>query len=510
MRNRILSSALCILFFSALEQSGAFFYRITLSRSLGAEGLGQYQIALSFLFLVFSCCSGIPFSVGTKVSAHLATGDQSAVGETVSSGILLTLGISLMASLLFFACLPILRQTDARETCDLLLLLLPSAFAMSLSTVFRGYLWGKQAFFTRGAIEVLDQAERIVLAAFLLRGLTPSAACKTACIVFSAACWGTAALSFFCFLRLGGRFAKPRRIKKILRSSMTFSVLNVATDLFRSLIAALFPALLVRYAKFTRPEAVAQYGILCGMTEPVLSLPLLISGAFGSVLIPQISAAKQTGNRDELRRCVKKALAISFWTGALGCACFLAFGTQFGILLYDNLQAGIYLRYACWLTLPLSLGALTTDLLGTLQPDMKTLKNYLLGMLLLPVVFVIAIPHFGPYALILASLVCVCTVTFLNYRVLICDTQPQFEALSSLGNLLLLALFSAMVGSLCSDALSHFGLPLGFFCGLSLTVFVFLGGSVLLDLFDLRRSFAAYLRRRQNRRPEKSTGTANL
>ena len=90
--------------FSTIEKSLSFFYRIVLSRIIGAEGLGIYQICLS-VFAVFltAASSGIPITVSRLIAKGSASGDLKSKNAAVTAGVVGTLIFTIpMAVILFF------------------------------------------------------------------------------------------------------------------------------------------------------------------------------------------------------------------------------------------------------------------------------------------------------------------------------------------------------------------------------------------------------------------------
>ena len=70
-------TAAVVTVFSALEHTLGFLYRIILSRLLGPEGLGIYQVALT-VFAVFLTItsSGLPITLSRVISKHRAQGSR--------------------------------------------------------------------------------------------------------------------------------------------------------------------------------------------------------------------------------------------------------------------------------------------------------------------------------------------------------------------------------------------------------------------------------------------------
>ena len=81
--------------FSVAEKFFGFLYRIILSRTLGSEGMGLYQLALSvFAVLVTATSSGIPLTVSRLITKHRTRGDKKAEHSTVTAAIVAVLVFS--------------------------------------------------------------------------------------------------------------------------------------------------------------------------------------------------------------------------------------------------------------------------------------------------------------------------------------------------------------------------------------------------------------------------------
>lgn len=81
-----------VTFFSTVEKTLSFIYRIVLSRTIGAEGLGIYQIALSvFSVLLTAASSGVPVTVSRLITKQNALGNTAGKSAVVTAGIVSTL-----------------------------------------------------------------------------------------------------------------------------------------------------------------------------------------------------------------------------------------------------------------------------------------------------------------------------------------------------------------------------------------------------------------------------------
>ena len=103
MKNNIYRSAAQVTAFSTVEKALSFVYRIILTRIIGAEGIGIYQICLT-VFSVFLtvASSGVPVTVSRLMAKSNAKNDINGKHAAVTAGVLCTLLITVPVALVLF------------------------------------------------------------------------------------------------------------------------------------------------------------------------------------------------------------------------------------------------------------------------------------------------------------------------------------------------------------------------------------------------------------------------
>ena len=102
MKNLYRTAAL-VTFFSACEHCLGFLYRIVLSRVLGSEGLGIYQVALTvFAVFITATSSGLPITLSRIIAKHRTRGNPDGEHAATTAAILIALLFSVPATLLLF------------------------------------------------------------------------------------------------------------------------------------------------------------------------------------------------------------------------------------------------------------------------------------------------------------------------------------------------------------------------------------------------------------------------
>ena len=127
--------------FSVATRLLSFLFKIWMSRSLGAETVGIYQIALSVILLLFSLTAGAPTVLSRKVAECAGRGDTARQNALTTASLLLGGGIAVALCVVFYACSRFLGGIFADERCiPIFLIMLPALVTSSLYAPLRSWL----------------------------------------------------------------------------------------------------------------------------------------------------------------------------------------------------------------------------------------------------------------------------------------------------------------------------------------------------------------------------------
>ena len=93
--------------------------------------------------------------------------------------------------------------------------------------------------------------------------------------------------------------------------------------------------------------AMEEFGVLSGMTMPMLMLPSAFLSPLITVLSPRFSAGNALDDRGMIRRKAAKALHVVGLIGFPSMALMLVAGRQLGMLLYQNEKACLLYTSRC-------------------------------------------------------------------------------------------------------------------------------------------------------------------
>ena len=128
----------------------------------------------------------------------------------------------------------------------------------------------------------------------------------------------------------------------LLKLAVPLSLNRVIINFLMSVESIYIPNRLMLYG-YDHATALSVYGILTGMSLPLILFPSAITGSICVLLLPAVSEADATGNRRAVVKAVHKSIKYGFLLGILFTTVFFLFGRFLGNLLYQNDTAGNFI-----------------------------------------------------------------------------------------------------------------------------------------------------------------------
>ena len=429
----------------------SFIFKIFISRELGAEVMGLYQICFS-VFSLFAAVavSGIPVTISRITAETQALGDIKGQRAATTTALLISLMISMAVTTVFysFPALASLFFTDERCT-RLFLIILPTILTSSIYAVIRSHFWGKQNFFVYSMAEAADEIIKVAactLFIFLMHNVISTeyslayAMLVSDCIV--------AALLIVVFFKSGGRLAYPTMGRQVVKSAAPLTITRLCGSMMGMFVSLALPAVLVGAYGLTSAEATAEYGRASGMVMPLLLAPSSVVGSLSVVMIPEI-AARNAGGGNNLTSAIDRS---TNFTCAVACAAFIAFaacGREIGSLLYADEKVGEQLSFAAFIVLPLSLNAITSTSLNSLGKENRTFISSVIGYVFLAAGILILPRYMGIYGYYTSFFVFHCVTLLCNYLQLnrVLPRKKSYSGAALIAISCAIALFTGVISS---------------------------------------------------------------
>jgi O-antigen/teichoic acid export membrane protein len=340
---------------SLLMRTVSVSYNAWMSNRVGAEAMGLLSLIMSVnVFAVTFATSGINLGCTRLVSEAIGHKNVGAVRGAVCRCVIYSLifgsaACSLILSLSHFLAFKVIA--DARALVPLRLLAV-SLVPLSMSSALSGYFTAVRHASKNAVSQIFEQGVRVLACSMGLSFLAP-AGVEYACIAIvaggSLAELCSFALTFILYIFDSRRNFQSRNGDKrgmtgqLLKISLPVAVSAYARSGLVSLEHLLIPIGLEK-SGLTRSAALSSYGILNSMVLPIVLYPAAITSAFASLLVPEMAENRASGNEKRIGEIAGRVIWITL-AFSLGCAAVLCtLSNEFGRVIYNNDEAGKFIR----------------------------------------------------------------------------------------------------------------------------------------------------------------------
>ncbi|SHE46927.1 stage V sporulation protein B [Seinonella peptonophila] len=338
-----------------------FVYRVALSRMIGDEGVGLFQMTYPILLLmVVITTAGLPVAISKLVSEAIVERNHKRIGSILTVSIFILLAMSFLITSLILLFAPLIANTLLTDQRALycLLAMVPMIPIIAISSVFRGYFQGKQQMNPYAISQILEQCIRIgsvLLIAYILMpfGVQYAAAGammgmvigEVAGMIFISNCYRIDPTSPK--LNLSLRNLRSIHPIKTLKDILHIALPVTASRLVGTLSYAIEPIVVAQslaLAGVTAATSTAFYGQLEGMAVPLVFFPSFITYALSVSLVPAISEAAAQKNQRLIEHRLNQSIRLSLIIG-LPCALFIyLLAEPLALFLFNQIEVARYIQ----------------------------------------------------------------------------------------------------------------------------------------------------------------------
>ena len=333
-----------------------FFYRIFLSRTIGAEGLGLYQMIFPLHGIAFALCAGPIQTSLSRLTA--ASPEKGRAFLRVSLALSLSIALPLTSLIYTFADFLAARVLLAPECAPLLPALALSIPFCAIHACCCGYYYGLKKTAVPAFSQVVEQCIRIFSVLLIVHVCHTNRIPITVLLAVWGLLIGEAASAVFCLLVYGCSKSVAilpnanTPITPLLLPLLTMALPLMANRLtlsFLQSLEAIFVPNQLLLSGLSRVESVSIYGVLTGMALPFILFPSAITNSLAVVLLPAVSEAQAQNQPDKIEHTISMALRYSLYMGILCVGLFTRFGPALGETFYHNADAGRFIQILSWL-----------------------------------------------------------------------------------------------------------------------------------------------------------------
>ena len=422
LKNNFFMGTLILLTGGFLSKLLGFVLRIIITRQIGTEGIGLYSlITPTFGLFITIATFSYPASI-SKVINVKGKSSKSTVFSIIPISLLLNL-ITLLIIFLIAKPLAVYFLKDSRLYIPLLSIGFTLPF-IGLSSIIKGYYWGKQRMGVYILSNIVEQIVRITILIFLIPILIEKSLVLTISVIILVNMISETSSIIVMLLglpkgiTLSKEDIKPK--KEYIRDIMNISVPSTSSKIVGSLAHFLEPIVLINILNFvgySNDFIVREYGIINGYALALLLIPQFFTMSISTSLIPELAKNYSVKNITQCKKRIYQITGLSLAIGAFSTGIIFAIPEYLLNLIYKTTLGSNYIKVLAPFFL---LYFINTPLANALQAlDMSkeemniTLITSITKLVLLTLLSLLKI---GMYSLILSIIVTLIISTFMHIK----------------------------------------------------------------------------------------------
>ncbi|CCU80291.1 Stage V sporulation protein B [Halanaerobium saccharolyticum subsp. saccharolyticum DSM 6643] len=411
-----------------------FGYRVILTRIIGAEGMGLYQMAYPiYTILLVVSRSGIPVALAKLIADKIAADKKKEAYKIFKVARKMSFVVGLIISIIMaLSAKPLisLLSLDPRSYYAVLAIS-PAIFVVSIMASYRGFFQGLQDMVPTAKSQILEQFIRMITMIGLVVFLVPYglefAAAGASFGAVSGAFGGLVVLliiyskrkeKIFSFLDEGHdsiELSSKNVIKRIVSLGVPITLGALVMPLM-SLVDLVFVPNRLQVAGYMVREATALYGMFAAVAMPLVNFPTIITVSLSASLVPAIAEAYTLGKEKLINYRTQTALRLTVLISLPASAGLFLLAEPLTEIIFSEPGAAVPLRFVSWGVFFIALQQTSTGILNGIGKTSIPARNLLIGAVFNAFINyrLTALPAFGIRGAALGTSIGFAVAAFLN------------------------------------------------------------------------------------------------
>lgn len=421
MKNNFIKSTIILIIGGFISKILSLIIKIILTRTISTKGIGIYSLILPTFNLFITLCSlGLPIAISKQISEQ-----RKKAKEIILPIIPLTLLFDVFLIIILFILSPLLSNFLLKNKMTyypLIAIGLTLPF-ISISSILKGYFFGKEKMFPTTFSNITEQLIRLILTLTLIKYLMKYSLsiAITGVVLINILSEGISIITLLLFIPKHEKisFSDFKLDQSQIKDLLDISLPTTGSRLIGSITYFLEPILLtyaLTNSGYSINDITIEYGIINGYVYPLLLLPSFFTMAVSSALLPVVSNAYSKRNYSYTRYKIKQALVISLIIGIPCTLLFMSMPKYFLNTIYNTNEGLTYIKIiAPFFLLHYIQGPLTASMQA-----MNKAKEAMLGTLYGSIIrcillLTLSFLHIGLWGLLIATITNIIFITIHHF-----------------------------------------------------------------------------------------------
>lgn len=414
--NKFIKSTIILIVGGFITKILGMVIKIALTRSIGTEGISLYMLVLPTFNLFITLCNlGVPIAITKLVSEKKKSSKKIIIPTTY-----LILIYNLLLIIIIIIISPYLssKLLHNSNTYYPLIAIGSTLPFIALSSIIKGYFFGKENVFPCSLSNIIEQLTRLILTVFVVSYMTKFGIVKavTTVVLINIISEGISILVLTLFLPKEKIYKEDlKKDNSLLKEIFGISIPTTTSRLIGSITYFLEPIILttiLKYTGYSSDYITLEYGVINGYVYPLLLLPSFFTLAISSAILPVISNSYSNNNKVYAMKKLKQAIVFSLLVGIPCTILFIIVPDKLLGLIYNTSLGINYIKITAPFFLLHYIQAPLTSALTGIGLSKEAMKGTLYGGIT-KILFLIILSFLkiGLWSLIISSILNIVVVT---------------------------------------------------------------------------------------------------
>ena len=421
MKNKFIKSTIILIIGGLITKILGMVIKIALTRVIKTEGIGIYSLILPTFNLFITLCSlGLPVAISKLVSENKIS-NKKIVLPTIP--IMLLFNLLLIVTLLLIS--PLLSTYLLKNNITyfpLIAIGLTLPF-ICISSILKGYFFGKEQMFPVTLSNIIEQLVRLLLTLTIipkLMNISLSIAI-TGVVLINIISEFSSILLLLLFMPKNSNITTNdfKYNKHIFKDLLDISIPTTGSRLIGSITYFLEPIILtyvLTKVGYKNSFITIEYGIINGYVYPLLLLPSFFTLAISNALLPVVSNSHSNNNDKYTKYKIKQAIVLSLIIGIPCTLLFMTIPEYFLKLIYNTNEGINYIKVIAPIFILFYIqGPLTTSMQAMNMANTAMIGTLIGSIIKLTLLFTLSYLKIGIWGLLISSLSNIIFITIHHY-----------------------------------------------------------------------------------------------
>ena len=420
MKNKFIKSTLILIIGALFTKLLGFIIKIIFTRLVSQNEINLYSIIMpTYSLLITLAGLGLPLAISNLIAENKVQSKK-----ILFSIIPASLIINIFLITIIFIVAPIISN-NLLHNKDAYFPIISIAFVLpfiSLSSIIRGYFFGKQKMFPHTLSNIIEQLFRLLIIIIFLPKLLKYGTIVTvsAYILFNIL---SEIISIIVFLLFAPKnfSIKKEDLKpdiRIIKDIMSIAIPTTSSRIIGNIGYFFEPIILtltLTFIGYSNDFILNEYGIYNAYVLPLLTIPSFFIIALNTSLIPEIS--KNKNNKTLIKKRLKQSIIFSLIIGLVSNIFVYIFTETLLTIIFDTTLGTNYIKFLAPFFIFLYLEGPLASTLQALNYANYTMKVTIIATITkLISLFIFSLMHIGLYGLLIAEIINILLVVYLNSK----------------------------------------------------------------------------------------------